>query len=190
MRLIVKILETLLIVYKIKLKTIDICKFSLIFAEVFDKTTKKQMIKSLRLDFLMLVTMLTVATAAAQVRHVTTVDPYARNKASLVEVYEFDYVDVQPQFPGGEHGLINFINKTREYPYHAYHQKIQGRVLCSFIVGTDGKVSNARVIRGAGDESLNREALRVISEMPRWQAGKVGKTNVPVRVVLPIAFRL
>lgn len=131
-----------------------------------------------------------VAGATAQVRHVTTVDPYTRSKAQMVEVYEFDYVDVQPQFPGGEHGLINFINETREYPYQAYQRKIQGRVLCSFIVGTDGRVSNVRVIRGSGDESLNREAMRVIGEMPRWKAGKVGKSAVPVRVVLPIAFRL
>lgn len=128
--------------------------------------------------------------ASAQITRVTTVDPMARSKAQMVEVYEFDYVDVQPQFPGGEHGLINFINETREYPFHAYEKKIQGRVLCSFIVGTDGRVSNIRVIRGSGDESLNREAMRVIGEMPRWKAGKVGKTAVPVRVVLPIAFRL
>jgi TonB family protein len=107
-----------------------------------------------------------------------------------MEVYEFDYVDIQPQFPGGERGLINFINKTREYPYHAYKKRIQGRVLCSFIVGTDGRVSAVRVIRGAGDESLNREAIRVIGEMPKWSVGKVGKHAVPVRVVLPINFRL
>ena len=107
-----------------------------------------------------------------------------------MEVYEFDYVDIQPQFPGGERGLINFINKTREYPYYAYKNKIQGRVLCSFIVGTDGRVSDVRVIRGSGDESLNREAIRVIGAMPKWSVGKVGKHAVPVRVVLPINFRL
>ena len=121
-------------------------------------------------------------------RHVTTVNP--STKQSYMEVYEFDYVDIQPQFPGGERGLINFINKTREYPYYAYKKRIQGRVLCSFIVGTDGRVSDARVIRGAGDESLNREAIRVIGEMPKWSVGKVGNQVVPVRVVLPIAFRL
>jgi len=144
--------------------------------------------RQLRLDLLLMLTIMTVLPAAAQVRHVTTVNPMT--KQSYMEVYEFDYVDVQPQFPGGERGLINFVNKTREYPYHAYQKRIQGRVLCSFIVGTDGKVSNIRVIRGAGDESLDREAMRVISEMPRWSAGKVGKQTVPVRVVLPIAFRL
>lgn len=146
------------------------------------------MIRQLRLGLLTLLTMMTVLPMAAQVRHVTTVNPMS--KQSYMEVYEFDYVDIQPQFPGGERGLINFINKNREYPYHAYKKRVQGRVLCSFIVGIDGKVTDARVIRGAGDESLDREAIRVISKMPKWSVGKVGNHAVPVRVVLPINFRL
>ncbi|MBQ9576269.1 MAG: energy transducer TonB [Muribaculaceae bacterium] len=146
------------------------------------------MLKQLRLVFLTMMTMTAVLPLAAQVRHVTTVNPMSKH--SYDEVYEYDYVDIQPQFPGGERGLINFINKTREYPYHAYKKRIEGRVLCSFIVGTDGRVGDVRVIRGAGDESLNREALRVIGEMPKWSVGKVGNHAVPVRVVLPINFRL
>ena len=144
-----------------------------------------------RLNILLLLVMTSVV-AMSQVRHVTTVNPLSPNHSpyDAIEVYEYDYVDVQPQFPGGEHGLINFINRTREYPYHAYKNRVQGRVLCSFIIGTDGKVSNIKVIRGAQDESLNREAMRVISEMPRWKAGKVGGQTVAVRCVLPIAFRL
>lgn len=146
------------------------------------------MLKELRLGLLLLVTMLAVLPMVAQVRHVTTVNPMS--KQSYMEVYEFDYVDIQPQFPGGERGLINFVNKTREYPYVAYKKGIQGRVLCSFIVGTDGRVSDVRVIRGAGDDSLDREAIRVIGKMPKWSVGKVGDHAVPVRVVLPISFRL
>ena len=146
------------------------------------------MLRLLRYGLLTLLTLTATLPMVAQVRHVTTVNP--QSKQSYLEVYEFDYVDIQPQFPGGERGLINFINKNREYPYYAYKKKIQGRVLCSFIVGTDGKVSDIRVIRGASDESLNREAIRVISEMPKWSVGKVGNHAVPVRVVLPIAFRL
>lgn len=145
-----------------------------------------------RLNILILFITLTTIATLSQVRHVTTVNPLSPNHSTYdaIEVYEYDYVDVQPQFPGGEHGLINFINNTREYPYNAYKNRIQGRVLCSFIVGADGKVSNIRIIRGAQDESLNREALRVISEMPKWKAGKVGGQAVAVRCVLPIAFRL
>lgn len=146
------------------------------------------MLKQLRLGLLFLLTLSAVLPMAAQVRHVTTVNPMTKQAYNVV--YEFDYVDIQPQFPGGERGLINFINKTREYPYHAYKNHIQGRVLCSFVVGTDGRVSDVRVIRGSGDESLNREAVRVIGEMPRWSVGKVGNQAVPVRVVLPINFRL
>ena len=146
------------------------------------------MLKLLRVGFLTLLTLGAVLPMAGQVRHVTTVNPMS--KQSYMEVYEFDYVDIQPQFPGGGRGLINFINKTREYPYHAYKKRIQGRVLCSFIVGTDGRVSDVRVIRGAGDESLDREAIRVIGKMPKWSVGKVRDHAVPVRVVLPIAFRL
>ena len=149
---------------------------------------KMPMLKQLRLGLLVLFTLLTVLPMVAQVRHVTTVNPMS--KQSYMEVYEFDYVDIQPQFPGGERGLMNLINKTREYPYHAYKKRIEGRVLCSFIVGTDGRVSDVRVIRGARDESLNREAIRVIGKMPKWSVGKVGDHAVPVRVVLPIAFRL
>ena len=149
---------------------------------------KRPMLKQLRFGLLALMTLAAVLPLAAQVRHVTTVNPMS--KQSYTEVYEFDYVDIQPQFPGGERGLINFINKTREYPYHAYKKRIQGRVLCSFIVGVDGKVSDVRVIRGAGDETLNREAVRVIGKMPKWSVGKVGDHAVPVRMVLPINFRL
>lgn len=147
------------------------------------------MLRSLHI-YCLLVSLLPALSAFGQVRHVTTVNPMSPNQSRYVQVYEYDYVDVQPQFPGGERGLMNFVNKTREYPYHAYKNRIQGRVVCSFIVGTDGKVSNIQVIKGAGNESLNREAMRVISEMPKWKPGKVGRTKVPVRVVLPIAFRL
>ena len=146
------------------------------------------MLRQLRLGLLTLLTLFAVLPMVAQVRHVTTVNP--QTKQSYTEVYDIDFVDIQPQFPGGERGLINFINKTREYPYHAYKKRIQGRVLCSFIVGVDGKVSDVRVLRGSGDESLNKEAIRVIGKMPKWSVGKIGDHAVPVRMVLPINFRL
>lgn len=128
--------------------------------------------------------------ALAQVHRVTTVNPLSPGKTQYIDVYEYDYVDVRPQFPGGERGLINFINQTREYPYDAYVNRVEGRVLCSFIVHPDGSLSHIEVLRGAGDETLNREALRVIGEMPRWQPGKIGNSRVAVRCVLPIPFRL
>lgn len=130
------------------------------------------------------------ATALAQVVSVAVYDPNSPRKTAYIRVYDNEFVDVHPQFPGGERALINFINNTREYPYNAYHRRIQGRVLCSFIVKADGSICNVEVIRGAGDESLNREALRVIGKMPKWVPGKINNTRVNVRCVFPIAFRL
>lgn len=126
--------------------------------------------------------------AASQVRRMCIESPGKHNRMAYVNVYEYDFVDVQPQFPGGERALMNFINETREYPYHAYHSHIQGRVVCSFVVNTDGSITNIEVIKGV-EESLNREAVRVISEMPKWKVGRIGGEVVPVHCILPIAFR-
>ena len=141
---------------------------------------------------LTLVLLLGASTVAnAQLRDVTTCNPLSPNKSGYnMVVYEYESVDIRPQFPGGERSMINFINETREYPYNAYHRHIQGRVLSSFVVGTDGKLFNIQVIRSSGDETLDREAMRVISKMPRWSVGKIENTKVNVRCILPIAFRL
>ena len=128
------------------------------------------------------------ATCWSQVTRVA-IDSPRNAKANYIDVYECDYVDVQPQFPGGDRAMVNFINKTRVYPYEAYQHKIQGRVVCSFIVNTDGTICNISILKGA-HPLLNREAVRIIKEMPTWHAGLMGGEEVPVRCILPIAFRL
>lgn len=145
---------------------------------------------SIRRNLLLVLSAFVLFPVMAQVKRVNNCNPMSRNQASYAEIYDYDYVDVQPQFPGGDCALVNFINKTREYPYEAYKKKIEGRVLCSFVIDTDGSVRHISVVRGASSDLLNREAVRVISEMPKWVAGKMGNTSVPVRCFLPIAFRL
>lgn len=148
------------------------------------------MLQMLRYNLLFVVAIMLGLPAASQVKRVNHCNPMSRVQVPYGEVvYESDYVDVQPQFPGGDCALTNFINKTRHYPYNAYHKRIQGRVLCSFIVNSDGTVSHISVVRGVNDE-LNREAVRVISEMPKWHAGRHSGNSVAVRCLLPIAFRL
>lgn len=104
------------------------------------------------------------------------------------EVYEYDVVWEKPEFPGGEVALMQFINKNREYPEAAYRAGIQGRVLCSFIVNTNGTVSDVCVFRGV-EESLNREAVRIFRLMPKWVPGRMNGIAVPVRVIRPVPFR-
>lgn len=104
------------------------------------------------------------------------------------EIYEYDYVSEKPTFPGGDSKLVKFINSTREYPKEAYENGIQGRVICSFVVNTDGSISNIQILRGVED-SLNEEAIRIIKKMPKWTPGRIDGQAVPVRVIYPIPFR-
>lgn len=105
-----------------------------------------------------------------------------------VDVYEYDCVDVHPQFPGGDCAMMRFINNERRYPSQAYREGIEGRVLCSFIVKEDGSLSHISVIRGV-EKTLDREAVRIISNMPKWEAGMIADSLVPVYCILPIPFR-
>ncbi len=137
---------------------------------------------------LLIVVFLSVFTAEGQMRRVVAQQSQNPSQQHAVEVYEYDYVDQQPQFPGGECAMMRYINNSRRYPAEAYARGIQGRVMCGFIVNPDGAISHVTVIKGV-ENSLNREAVRLISEMPRWVSGKIGNRSVPVYCVLPIAFR-
>lgn len=104
------------------------------------------------------------------------------------EVFEYDFVDEKPAFPGGREALLEYINDNRQYPQDAYEHGIEGRVVCSFVVNADGDISNLQVIKGS-HRSLNLEAMRILAEMPKWIPGKLNGKHVPVRVVHSIPFR-
>ena len=128
--------------------------------------------------------------AQAQFRRVITYQTVVGgNRIVDKEAFTFDSVDEEPHFPGGDGAMMKFINRERRYPAEAFDAGVQGRGLCSFIVNSDGSISNAEVLRGVED-SLNREALRIIGRMPRWVAGKIGESKVPVYCILAIPFRL
>lgn len=104
------------------------------------------------------------------------------------EVYEYDYVWEKPSFPGGDDKLISFINKHRKYPKKAYKAGIQGKVMCSFIVNTTGEVSDVQVYKGV-EQTLNEEAVRIFTLMPKWIPGRMNGVPVPVRVIRAVPFR-
>lgn len=104
------------------------------------------------------------------------------------EVFEYDYVTEKPTFPGGDSELVAFINTHRTYPQAAYQKGVQGRVTCSFVVNADGHVSNINVIKGV-ENTLNDEAMRVLSLMPSWLPGRIEGQPVPVRVIWSVPFR-
>lgn len=109
-------------------------------------------------------------------------------KQNYIEVFEYDFVSEKPVYPGGESSIVEFINETRQYPEQAYKAGIEGCVLCSFVVNTDGSVNHVCVLRGI-EKSLDREAVRVIGKMREWKPGRHQGKPVPVRMVRSVPFR-
>ena len=99
----------------------------------------------------------------------------------------FDVVEEMPQFPGGIQALMQYLTKAVKYPEEAEAKGEQGRVICTFVVEPDGKVSNAMIAKGV-TPALDKEAERVVKSMPKWIPGKQNGQNVRVNYTLPITF--
>lgn len=101
----------------------------------------------------------------------------------------FDVVEEQPSFPGGQGALMAWLNDNIKYPVVAAENGIQGKVIVQFVVGKNGSISNVKVLRSV-DPSLDKEAVRVVSNMPNWTPGKQNGASVNVRFTLPVTFKL
>ena len=98
----------------------------------------------------------------------------------------YEVVEQMPSFPGGQEALMTYINHNIKYPEEDCGQ---GRVTVSFIVEKDGSITNA-TIRRSVDPAFDREALRVVSSMPKWIPGKNNGRKVRVRFNVPVQFKL
>ena len=105
------------------------------------------------------------------------------------ETKVFYIVEEMPEFPGGEVALRKWIAGEIKYPVIAQENGIQGKVYVTFVVGKDGSISNAVVARGV-DPSLDKEALRVVNQLPKWKPGKQRGKPVNVSYTVPINFVL
>lgn len=114
--------------------------------------------------------------------------PVAPNENSPVGPV-YDTVEEAPQFPGGYQELMSFLAKNIEYPTEAVQQKTEGKVICQFVVTSEGKITDVKVVRGV-TSALDQEAVRVLECMPDWVPGKQDGKAVNVRFVIPINFKL
>jgi protein TonB len=101
----------------------------------------------------------------------------------------FDVVEQMPEYPGGQAALIEYISNNVKYPDDAAKKKVEGKVFVTFVVDTDGKITDVSLLRKVFP-SLDAEAIRVISGMPNWIPGKQKGQVVRVKYTVPIVFRL
>lgn len=112
---------------------------------------------------------------------------YSQNQKTDNSDNIFVKVDSYPKFPGGEEKRIKFISKNLQYPQEAQDKNIMGTVYISFIVESDGKITNVKVNKGIGG-GCDEEAVRVVKLMPNWIPAKSGGNNVRFQMIMPIRF--
>ncbi|AYL98680.1 M56 family metallopeptidase [Mucilaginibacter celer] len=133
------------------------------------------------------------ATPASKVTEITIDEPLPAiedNQVTPADTTEvFTAVENVPEFPGGIEAFGKFLGSNIRYPATAREQKIQGRVIITFIVEKNGALSNEKIVRGITDD-LNNEALRVIALSPKWKPGIQNGRPVRVQYSVPINFSL
>lgn len=98
----------------------------------------------------------------------------------------FTVVEEMPTFNGN---LNQWLAENMKYPSEAVKNKEQGHVVVQFIISEEGEVMEPKIIRSVSP-SLDKEALRVVSSMPKWNPGKANGKPVAVRYMLPVSFKL
>ncbi len=119
---------------------------------------------------------------------VVTFPPYIPEDEIIPDPH-LDFWERMPEFPGGEKALYQFLDHHLRYPFACVESGIQGRVVVGFVVGRDGGVTDAVVIRGV-HPLLDKEALRVISMMPLWRPAMYRNRPVRVKYIVPVTFCL
>ncbi len=103
----------------------------------------------------------------------------------------FTMVEEQPEFPGGISEMYKFVGMNIKYPASAMESGAAGKCFLKFIVNSEGKVTNAEVLRGIpGCPECDAEALRVVKMMPDWKPGTQDGRPVNVYYNLPISFKI
>ncbi|WP_114941111.1 M56 family metallopeptidase [Mucilaginibacter endophyticus] len=132
------------------------------------------------------------STPASKVTEITIDEPIRAEKHNVAAADTtpiYTSVEKVPEFSGGLQAFSKFLQSNLRYPANARAQKIQGRVIITFVVERDGALSNEKVVRGITDD-LNNEALRVIKLSPNWKPGMQGNRTVRTQYSVPISFKL
>lgn len=101
----------------------------------------------------------------------------------------YDVVEKNPCFPNGAGALMQWLKNNITYPPLCQEEGISGIVVASFVVNTDGSISNIKIVRSP-NELLSKETIRLISIMPKWIPASQGGKIVRSRYSIPVIFRL
>uniref|UniRef100_UPI0040488C8C TonB family protein n=1 Tax=Algoriphagus sp. TaxID=1872435 RepID=UPI0040488C8C len=101
----------------------------------------------------------------------------------------FDVVETQPNPPGGMSGWNKYLSNNLKYPTQARRMGVEGTVIVVFVINTDGSIQDVEVLRGIGG-GCDEEAVKVVTNAPKWEPGNQRGKPVRTRMRLPIRFKL
>lgn len=105
------------------------------------------------------------------------------------KVYTMAMVEQKPSFPGGDAAMYKWLGEHINYPAQASEEGVQGRVVVQFDVDKTGQIVNVTIARGR-HPALDKEAMRLVKSMPKWQPGRNNGQPVKVTYTLPVTFKL
>lgn len=115
-------------------------------------------------------------------------EDFSESEGGLISDEPFFLVEVMPSFRGGDiNKFREWVQRRTNYPQEAVDRKIQGRVFLTFIIETDGAVSNVTVVKGI-DPLIDNEAVKAIEGSPRWSPGLQRGQPVRVRYSMWLSF--
>lgn len=102
----------------------------------------------------------------------------------------FSAVENKPTFNDSDaNEFSKWVSEQVKYPQDAIDANIQGKVVLQFTVNKEGQVEDVKVLHGVS-ETLDAEAVRVVSSSPKWEPGSMNGTPVNVKYIFPVLFRL
>lgn len=121
---------------------------------------------------------------------VEIVQQVAVEEEEIVEEQPFLVAETMPSFQGGSlNDFRNWVQSKVRYPAIAQENGISGKVVLTFVIEKDGRLTNIQVLQ-TPDRSLSDEAIRVLQQSPKWSPGKQRNQPVRVRYTLPVEFRI
>lgn len=109
---------------------------------------------------------------------------------SVVDDEVFLVAETMPSFMDGTIETFRaWVMQNVKFPQIAFENNIHGRVVLSFVIDKDGRLTNVEVLQ-APDRSLAEEAVRVLNKSPKWSPGKQRNQTVRVKFTLPVDFRV
>lgn len=144
----------------------------------------KQRGKAVRTQFNLPVSFQLESTVRTREEEIAIVE---QETGDTIHVYDYYELDEQPEFPGGEEALSQYVTDNMEYPELARELGTQGIVYTQFTIEKDGSVSNVKILRGIGT-GCDEEVVRVMMLMPKWKPGMQQGKAVAVEYVMPVRF--